>query len=180
MHFRETPIEGAFIIAPERHNDERGFFARTFCTHEFAAHGLDTTVAQCNLSHNAKRGTLRGMHYQRRPSSETKLVRCTRGAIFDAIVDLRPESPSYLTSFTVELSESNGLALYIPEMTAHGFLTLADDTDVFYQMGAVYAPEYAHGLRYDDPSIGIQWREPVRVIAPKDLDWPLLETHNTR
>lgn len=175
MIFIETALKGAFIIELERHTDERGFFARSFCAHEFEAHGLNPTVAQCNLSYNHTKGTLRGMHFQVPPASETKLVRCTRGAIYDVIIDLRPDSPTYLEHLAVELSAQTGRALYIPEMFAHGFQTLEDDTEVAYQMGEFYTPGYARGLRYDDPAFNIQWPLPVSIISEKDLAWPLFE-----
>lgn len=175
MIFIETALKGAFIIELERHTDERGFFARSFCAREFEAHGLNPTVAQCNLSYNHTKGTLRGMHFQVPPASETKLVRCTRGAIYDVIIDLRPDSPTYLEHLAVELSAQTGRALYIPEMFAHGFQTLEDDTEVAYQMGEFYTPGYARGLRYDDPAFNIQWPLPVSIISEKDLAWPLFE-----
>jgi len=174
--FFETALKGAYLIDPEPRVDPRGLFARTFCVEEFKAHGLDVFVAQCNLSLNFKQGTLRGLHYQASPASETKLVRCTAGAIFDVIVDLRPESSTYLGHYYIELTSENRRMLYIPGMFAHGFQTLVDDTEVFYQMGSSYIPAYQHGLRYDDPTLAIKWPIPVTKIADKDLAWPLLET----
>jgi dTDP-4-dehydrorhamnose 3,5-epimerase len=175
MRFTETRLKGAFIIDVERREDERGFFARTFCAREFAEHGLNTTFVQCHTSYNRLPGTLRGMHYQAPPAAESKLVRCTQGAIFDVIVDLRADSPTYLEHVAVELNAENRRQLYIPELFAHGFITLTADAEVAYQVGAFYSPEHERGLRYDDPALGIEWRTPVQVISRKDLDWPLLE-----
>ena len=176
MLFLETALKGAYLIDPEPRVDPRGLFARTFCVEEFKAHGLNVFVAQCNLSLNFKRGTLRGLHYQVSPASETKLVRCTAGAIFDVIVDLRPDSSTYLGHCRIELTSENRRMLYIPGMFAHGFQTLVNDTEVFYQMGSSYIPACQHGLRYDDPTLDIKWPIPVTEIADKDLAWPLLET----
>ena len=157
MIFRETKLKGAFIIEPERLEDERGLFARTFCEEEFKAHGLNSRVVQCNISFNKKKGTLRGMHYQVAPHEEAKLVRCTRGAIYDVIVDLRPDSPTFKQWVAVELTADNHRMLYIPEGFAHGFQTLEDNTEVFYQMSELYHPESARGVRWDDPVFGIEW-----------------------
>lgn len=176
MIFTETKLGGAFVIDPEFREDERGFFARTFCQHEFAAHGLKVDVAQANLSFNHRAGTLRGLHFQRPPAAETKLVRCTRGAIVDVIVDLRPGSPTYLQHVAVELSEDNRRALYVPELFAHGYQTLTDGAEVTYQVGEFYTPGAEGGLRYDDPRLGIAWPLPVTVISDKDAAWPLLTT----
>jgi dTDP-4-dehydrorhamnose 3,5-epimerase len=161
------------VVDLERHEDDRGFFARTFCAREFSNHGLQPVVAQANLSHNDHRGTVRGMHYQAAPAREAKLVRCTAGAIYDVIVDIRPSSPTYGEHFGVELSAENGRGLYIPEQFAHGFQTLADDTDVTYLMSEFFAPEHQRGLRYDDPGFGIDWPLPVSSISEKDRSWPL-------
>ena len=174
MIFTETKLKGAFIIDLEPRQDQRGFFARTFCAKEFEAHGLKPTIAQCNLSFNHKKGTLRGMHYQKPPCAETKVIRCIQGAIYGVIIDLRPDSPTYLSHIAVELSAENHKALYTPEEFAHGFQTLTDVTEVIYQMGEFYAPEYAAGLRYDDPALGIAWPLPVSEISERDLAWPLL------
>lgn len=176
MLFTETKLKGAFIIDLEQQPDNRGFFARTFCAKEFTAHGLNPTVAQCNLSFNYKKGTLRGMHYQVTPATETKLIRCTHGAIYDVIIDMRPESPTYLSHIGVELSAENRRALYVPEMFAHGFQTLTDDAEVVYQMGDFYAPKYQRGLRYDDPAFEIEWPIPVSEISEKDTNWPLFQS----
>jgi dTDP-4-dehydrorhamnose 3,5-epimerase len=172
MKFTETPLPGAFVIDLEPHPDERGFFARTFCAAEFAKHGLDARVVQCNLSSNAKAGTLRGMHFQHPPVSEAKLIRCVRGAIHDVVVDLRPDSATYLQHFALELSMENRRALFVPERFAHGFQTLMDLTEVEYQMSEFHTPGAAGGFRYDDPAFAIRWPLPVSVISPKDLAWP--------
>ena len=173
MIFTETPLKGAFVIEPEIIKDERGFFARTFCLEEFAAHGLNPNVAQCNISFNPKKGTLRGMHYQAKPREETKLVRCTLGAIYDVIIDLRPNSATSKRWFAVELSADNRKMLYIPEGFAHGFQTLEDNTEVFYQMSEFYAPEQARGIRWDDPAFAIKWPPaPERLISDKDQRYP--------
>ncbi|HLZ70241.1 MAG TPA: dTDP-4-dehydrorhamnose 3,5-epimerase [Dehalococcoidia bacterium] len=174
MQFTETALVGAFIVGLEEHGDERGFFARSFCAEEFREHGLQSAVVQCNTSFNYQRGTLRGMHYQLPPSAEVKLVRCTRGAIYDVIVDLRPGSPSYMQHIGVELSAENRLALYVPELFAHGYETLADGSEVAYQVSEFYAPGRERGLRFDDPRLAIAWPLPVQVISEKDAGWPLL------
>jgi dTDP-4-dehydrorhamnose 3,5-epimerase len=175
VKFSETDLKGAFVVELEAHVDERGFFARSFCARDFEAQGLNPVVAQCNISYNKQAGTLRGMHFQAPPVSETKLVRCTRGAIYDVILDLRPDSPTYLQHVALELSAENRKALYIPAMFAHGFLTLVDDTEVEYQMGEFYTPGYGRGLRYDDPVLNIQWPMDVRVISEQDKAWGLVE-----
>ena len=172
MRFTPAPLDGAWIIDLERREDPRGWFARTFCRREFEAHGLEPVIAQANISWNARKGTLRGMHYQVPPAAETKLVRCTRGALWDVIVDLRPDSPTFLRHFGVELTAENGRQLYVPELFAHGFLTLADDTEVAYQVGEFYTPGAERGIRHDDPALGIEWPEPVAVISEKDAAWP--------
>jgi dTDP-4-dehydrorhamnose 3,5-epimerase len=175
MRFTETRLKGAFIIDVERLEDERGFFARTFCAREFREHGLNATFVQCHISYNRMPGTLRGMHYQTLPAAESKLVRCTTGAIHDVIVDLRVGSPTYLEHISVELSGENRRQLYIPEMFAHGFVTLTPDAEVAYQVGDFYSPAHERGLRYDDPALNIEWGMPVQVISRKDRNWPLLE-----
>lgn len=172
MTFSETPLAGAFVIDLEPRADERGFFARTFCRLEFEAHGLNANVVQCNTSFNHKAGTLRGMHYQKALSREAKLVRCVRGSIQDVIVDLRPDSITYGRSFAVNLSDDNHRALYVPESFAHGFQTLADQSEIEYQMSEYYAPGTAAGYRYDDPAFAIDWPLEVTVISPLDLAWP--------
>ena len=175
MIFTETKLKGAFVLDLERREDERGFFARAFCQHEFADHGLKPVIAQGNIAFNVKRGTLRGMHFQFPPAAETKLVRCTRGAIYDVIVDLRPESDTYLEHIAVELSESNQRSLYVPERFAHGYQVLEDETETSYQVGEFYAPEHEGGLMYDDPRLAIEWPLEVTEISPKDAAWPSLD-----
>ena len=172
MIFEETALSGAFIIERERLEDERGFFARTWCQRELEEHRLETRLAQCNISFNRVEGTFRGMHYQEAPHEEVKLVRCTRGSILDIIVDLRPESPTYKEHLSVELSEDNRRMLYIPTRFAHGFLTLADNTEVFYQMSEFYAPEAARGFRWNDPAFEIQLPIEVIVISERDQTYP--------
>jgi len=172
MRFTPTRLSGAFILDPERREDARGHFARTFCRREFEAHGLKPDIAQANIAWNARKGTLRGMHYQVAPAAETKLVRCTRGALWDVIVDLRPDSPTFLEHVGVALSAENGRQLFVPELFAHGYITLADDTEAAYQVGEFYAPDAERGIRYDDPALGISWPVPVEVISDKDAAWP--------
>ena len=174
MIFTETELAGAFIIDLERREDDRGFFARMFCQNEFTEHGLKPVIAQANVGFNRRRGTLRGMHFQFPPSAETKYVRVTRGAVLDVIVDLRPESPTYLRHVAVELSAETGRGIYIPERFAHGYQALADDTETTYMVGEFYAPQYEGGLAHDDPRLGIEWPLPVREISPKDAAWPPL------
>jgi len=171
MIFTENKLKGSFVIDIERREDPRGFFARTFCQHEFEAHGLKPIIAQSNTAFNFKRGTLRGMHFQFPPAAETKLVRCTRGAILDIIVDLRPESPTYLQHIAVELSEDNYRALYVPMRFAHGYQALRDKTETSYQVGEFYTPGSEGGLLYNDPRLGLQWPLPVTVISDKDQAW---------
>ena len=173
MRFTETPLAGAFLVEMEPTADERGSFARSFCQNEFRSRGLDPVVAQCNVSHNRKRGTLRGLHYQAPPHEEAKLVRCTRGAIWDVIVDLRAGSKTRLKWFGEELTAENRRALYIPRGFAHGFQTLADDAEVFYQMSEFYHPECARGIRWDDPAIGIRWPLADPIVSERDRGLPL-------
>ncbi|MGQ0619151.1 MAG: dTDP-4-dehydrorhamnose 3,5-epimerase [Panacagrimonas sp.] len=172
MIFTPTPLKDAWVIELQTFSDARGSFARTFCAREFAEKGLKPTVVQGNLSYNHRKGTLRGMHYQLPPAMETKLVRCTRGAIYDVIIDLRPDSPSYLQHFGVELSAENRKAYYVPEMFAHAYLTLTDGAEVVYQVGEFYTPGFERGVRYDDPRFNIQWPVPIEVISDKDASWP--------
>ena len=174
MIFTETKLKGAFIIDLENREDDRGFFARSFCAKEFEDHGLKPTVAQCNLSFNHKKGTLRGMHYQIPPAAETKLIRCTQGAIYDVIIDMRPESPTYLQHVGVELTAENRRAFYVPEMFAHGYQALTDGAEVVYQVGEFYTPGYERGLRYNDPFFNIQWPVEVTEMSEKDQNWPLM------
>jgi dTDP-4-dehydrorhamnose 3,5-epimerase len=171
MIFTSTLLEGAFLIDVEPREDERGFFARTWCRQELAARGLDTEIAQASISYNRLRGTVRGLHFQRPPHEENKIVRCTCGAIFDVIVDLRPHSSSYLRWQGFELTAENRRAVYIPKGLAHGFQTLADHSEIAYQISAFHAPEAADGYRYDDASFGIAWPLPVAMISQRDLDW---------
>lgn len=174
MKFIETRLKGAFIIEPERLEDERGFFARTFCQKEFEAHGLNPRMFQCNISYNKHKGTLRGMHYQAAPMAEAKLVRCTRGTIYDVIIDLRPDSPTYCQWLAEELNAENSKMIYIPEGFAHGFQTLENDTEVFYQMSEFYSPEHARGLRWDDSVFWIEWPLNAKIISDKDNNYPLM------
>jgi len=168
MLFSETGLAGAFIVDLERREDERGFFAREFCQEEFKEHGLKPAVVQANLAFNIKSGTLRGMHFQYPPAAESKLVRCVRGAILDIIVDLRPESPTYLQHVAVELDEDNWRALYVPERFAHGYQALRDNTVTSYHVGEFYSPRAEGGLLHDDPALGLEWPMPVSVISEKD------------
>lgn len=172
MRFVETDVPGAWILEQERHADDRGFFARTWCARELAEHGLDPRLSQCSVSFNHRRGTLRGLHYQAPPRAEAKVVRCTRGALFDVAVDLRPDSPAFRRWVGVELTPENGRALYVPKGFGHGFLTLADSTEVAYEISEAYSPEHARGVRFDDPLLGIAWPGRVEVIAPRDRDYP--------
>lgn len=172
MLFTPLSIPGSYVLDIEPVEDERGFFARTFCREEFLAHGLNPHVVQCSVSCSLRRGTLRGMHYQAAPHAETKLVRCTRGAIYDVQLDLRPASPTYLRWIAVELTAANRRTVYIPEGVAHGFQTLADDTEVVYQMSHPFAPAAARGVRWNDPTFAIHWPADVRTISTKDLAYP--------
>jgi dTDP-4-dehydrorhamnose 3,5-epimerase len=172
--FTETKLIGAFIIDLERREDNRGFFARAFCQHEFTDHGLKPVIAQANIGFNRRRGCVRGMHYQYPPAAETKVVRCTRGAVLDIIVDLRPESPTYLEHISVELTADNHRAIYVPERFAHGYQALEDETETSYQVGEFYAPGAEGGLRYDDPALGLTWPLSVTEISDKDAGLPLL------
>lgn len=174
MKFIETELAGAFIVDLAPHEDNRGFFARLFCQQEFATHGLKPLVAQANVGSNRRRGTMRGMHFQFPPAAETKYVRCVRGAVLDIIVDLRPESPTYLRHVAVELSAANQRGIYIPERFAHGYQTLMDDTDTIYMVGEFYTPGVEGGLMYDDPALGLRWPLPVDVISDKDKSWKSL------
>jgi dTDP-4-dehydrorhamnose 3,5-epimerase len=172
--FTETPLAGAFIVDIERRGDDRGFFARSFCQREFEERGLKPLVAQCNVSFNVQRGIVRGLHFQFPPAAETKYIRCTRGAIVDLIVDLRPESATYLQHVMVELTADNRRGLYVPERFAHGYQVLIDDTETTYQVGEFYTPAAESGLRFDDPRLAIQWPLPPADMSAKDRAWPLL------
>jgi dTDP-4-dehydrorhamnose 3,5-epimerase len=174
MILEPLTLAKAFLVKPNRLEDDRGFFARTWCAREFAEHGLEPALSQCSISFNKGRGTLRGLHYQASPYAEAKLVRCTRGAIFDVIVDLRPASATYLRHCAVTLTADNRDAIYVPKGCAHGFLTLEDESEVLYQMSSDYVPTAARGVRWDDPAFGIAWPTAPDVIADRDRTWPLL------
>lgn len=174
MKFTATKLAGAWIVELDRLEDERGFFARSFCQREFDKLGMNTTVVQSNVSYNVSRGTLRGMHYQVAPAEETKLVRCTRGSIVDIIVDMRKDSPTYHQHIAVDLNADNHRSLFVPANFAHGFQTLEDDTEVMYMVSGFYTPECERGLRYNDPALNIQWPLPVEHVSDKDAQWPLL------
>jgi dTDP-4-dehydrorhamnose 3,5-epimerase len=180
MKFKNTPLEGAWVIELDAHKDDRGYFARTFCQKEFKAHGLATNIVQSNVSWSANAGTLRGMHFQKLPMSETKLVRCVRGSLFDVIVDLRSDSPTYLQHFGVELSGENMRMLYVPKGFAHGFITLVDNTEIQYMVSEYYEPSQEFGVRHDDPAFGIKWPVPVTEISEKDRKWPKYDLHRDR
>jgi len=175
MIFLETPLREAYVIEVEKNEDERGFFARSWCAREFAAKGLDHNLVQCNVSFNKRKGALRGLHYQTPPHAEVKLVRCTKGSLFDVIVDLRKDSPTFLKWFTVELTATNHRMLYIPKLFAHGFQTLEDDTEIFYQMSEFYEPAASKGLAWNDPKLGINWPDACRTMSQKDQAYPNLE-----
>jgi dTDP-4-dehydrorhamnose 3,5-epimerase len=175
VKFFKTKINGVFLIGPDLIVDERGFFARTWCKDEFLAAGLNPELVQCNISFNKKRGTIRGMHYQAEPFSEAKLIRCTMGSIYDVALDLRPLSPTYKQWISFDLNASNHQMVFIPEGVSHGFQTLTDHTEVFYQMSEKYHPESARGARWDDPAFGIKWPLPVSGISEKDKSYPLME-----
>jgi dTDP-4-dehydrorhamnose 3,5-epimerase len=177
--FDPTSIPGVVVVRPERHDDERGFFARLWCTDEFAAHGLDPRLVQTSVSWNRRRGTLRGMHYQVAPFEEAKLVSCVRGAVHDVVVDLRSDSPTLRRSLGLRLDAERLEMLYVPPGLAHGFLTLEDDTLVHYQMSQRHSPEHARGVRWDDPALGIRWPEDPVVISERDRCFPLLDTHRS-
>ncbi len=172
MKFHSTPLAGAYLIELEKRGDDRGFFARMFCEKEFGAAGLETSFVQVNNSLTSKRGTLRGLHYQLPPAAEAKVVRCVRGALYDAIVDLRPQSPSYKQWFGAELTAENRLMMYVPRGFAHAFLTVADDTEALYLVSNFYAPEQERGVRFNDPTFGIDWPITPTDISPKDAAWP--------
>lgn len=176
MKFQESPLAGAYTIEMDRLEDERGFFARSYSAEEFAARGLPAAMPQSSVSFNARRGTLRGLHYQAEPHAEDKLVRCTAGAIYDVIVDLRPDSPTARRWFGVELSAANHRSLFVPKGLAHGFMTLRDDTEVLYMISVPYAPGFERGLRWNDPAIGISWPTAPSVVSARDAAYPLLGT----
>jgi len=172
MKFLETPLKGAFIIDLEKREDERGFFARTWCRNEFESHGIYRLPVQSNLSYNKKAGTMRGMHYQASPFQESKLLRCVSGSVYDAIIDLRKDSPTFMQWFGIELNEENGIALFIPEDFAHGFMTLKDNSEIMYQVSAFYTPGSERIVRYNDPSFNIQWPMEATIISEKDKNAP--------
>lgn len=175
MTFTKGDIAGSYVIDLQKHGDDRGFFARVFCQDEFADHGLPRDMVQMNLSYSAMKGTVRGLHYQVAPHEEAKYIRCTRGAVYDVTVDVRPSSPTFKQWMGVELTQENYRMVYVPEGCAHGYLTLVDDSEVNYQVSAFYAPEAERGLRYDDPAIAIEWPTDVRVVSEKDRSWPAFE-----
>jgi dTDP-4-dehydrorhamnose 3,5-epimerase len=175
MIFQETPLSGAYVIEPERINDNRGFFARVWCKKELSQLGLTSELVQSNIGFNLCKGTLRGLHFQKPPYAETKILRCTRGAIFDVIVDLRTTSPTYKDWFGVELSDENCRMIYVPEGFAQGYVTLADHTEINYHTSEVFTPAAAFGVRFDDPAFGIQWPVAAAVISEQDRNWPLLD-----
>jgi dTDP-4-dehydrorhamnose 3,5-epimerase len=172
MIFTETKLKGAFIIEPEKLEDDRGFFARSWCQREFEAHGLSPRLAQCSISFSKQKGTLRGMHYQLPPCEEAKLVRCTSGSIYDAIIDLRAASPTFRQYFGLALTAHNHTMLYVPEGFAHGFLTLEDNTEVFYQISEFYSPQHARGVRWNDPAFAIEWPFPPSTLSDRDRSCP--------
>jgi dTDP-4-dehydrorhamnose 3,5-epimerase len=175
MIFTESPLRGAYVVELERLTDERGFFARSYCAEEFAARGLGLELRQCSVSYNARKGTLRGMHYQGAPHEEHKLVRCTAGAIFDVIIDVRESSPTYRHWFGTELTAANRRSLFIPPGFAHGFLSLTDHAEVYYMISVAHAPEFSRGLRWNDPVFGIDWPLAPTVISARDAAYPLLD-----
>jgi dTDP-4-dehydrorhamnose 3,5-epimerase len=175
MRIRSTQIAGVALVELERREDDRGFFARSFSRQEFDDAGLESVVDQCNVAYNHHAGTVRGLHYQVDPAPEAKLVRCTRGAVLDVVVDMRPGSPTRLQHLAVELTPDDGTALYVPPFFAHGYQTLAEATEVLYQVSAPYTPGAERGLRFDDPILGLRWPLPVTAISPKDREWPLLD-----
>lgn len=179
MKFIETPLRDAYVIEIEPHRDERGFFARSWCTREFRERGLNARLVQCNVSFNQRKGVLRGMHYQADPFPEAKLVRCTRGRIFDVIVDLRPESVSFRKWYGIELAEGGIEMVYVPEGFAHGFQTLEDNTELLYLMSEFYHPECSRGVRWDDPAISIQWPIPDPIVSDKDRSYEYLDKQNS-
>lgn len=172
MIFKTTPVSGVYVIEPEPRQDERGMFARTFCAAEMQEHGLKSNFVQCNISFNYRRGTVRGLHWQEVPASECKLIRCTSGALYEVIIDMRPWSPTHLQHFGIELSAANRRMLFIPDLFAAGYQALADNTEAAYQVTEFYTPETEHGVRYDDPAFGINWPLPVTALSAKDRSWP--------
>lgn len=178
MIFSETPIPGAFVIEPTRIEDHRGFFARIWCTHELEQQGLETRLVQSNVGFSLRKGTLRGLHFQEPPHAEVKIVRCTKGSVFDVIVDLRPESPTYTRWFGSELSADNCTMLYIPQGCAQGYITLVDNTEIYYHTSDFYHPKSASGIRFDDPEFGIVWPVEISIISQQDRQWPDYSSRN--
>lgn len=179
MMFTEAHLTGVFVIEPEKLEDLRGFFARTWCQREFDLRGLNPRLVQCSTSFNKKSGTLRGMHYQVAPHAETKLVRCTSGSIHDTVIDLRPGSATFLKHFSIMLTDQNRTMLYVPEGCAHGFQTLEDDTEVFYQMSEFYCPNCSRGVRWNDPAFGLKWPDATRIMSERDWSFPDFQAHQT-
>jgi len=175
LHFTETGIAGAWVIDPSPHGDDRGRFMRAWCAREFAEHGLDFVPVQANMGFSVRKGTVRGMHFQGEPALEAKLVRCTRGTIFDVVLDLRPESLSYGKWYGVELSAENGRMLYVPQGCGHGYQTLEEGTEMYYMTSEFYTPSAVRGVRFDDPAFGIQWPLVPTVVSEQDRNWPLVE-----
>ncbi len=175
MKFAETPLKGAYLVDLDRLEDERGFFARSFCEKEFSAQGLASRFVQCNVSYSRRKGTLRGLHYQEEPRAEDKLVRCTMGAVYDVVVDIRQTSPTYLKWFGTEISAENRRAVFVPRGFAHGFQTLVDDSEVLYQMSEFFHPGSARGIRWDDPSLRITWPMRETILSEKDRSYPFIE-----
>jgi dTDP-4-dehydrorhamnose 3,5-epimerase len=175
MHFRECDVSGAWLIDPAPHRDERGYFSRAWCSREFAEHSISFTPVQANMGYSVRKGTIRGLHYQVAPALEAKLVRCTRGAVFDVVADLRQESATYLRWYGTELSAGNGRMLYVPEGCAHGCQSTEDDSEIYYMTSALYSPNDARGVRYDDPALAIRWPLPASSVSAQDRGWPLLE-----
>ncbi|PZO37023.1 MAG: dTDP-4-dehydrorhamnose 3,5-epimerase [Shackletoniella antarctica] len=174
MIFEEIPLRGVFTVSLDQRKDDRGFFSRAYCTQEFEDHGLKPVGIQCNLASNYLKGTLRGLHYQVQPAAEAKFFRCIQGANYHVIVDMRPDSPTYLNHYGIELSAENRLGLYVPELFAHGYQALTDDSEAFYMVSEYYTPGCERGLRHDDPALNIRWPLPVTTISEKDTAWPLL------
>lgn len=180
MQFQECTIRDARVIEPAPHLDARGRFMRAWCSREFADHSIDFRPVQGNMAYSARQGTIRGMHYQVSPALEAKLVRCTRGSVFDVVADLRPHSPTYLQWYGTELSADNGRMLLVPEGCAHGCLSLEDDTEILYLASAFYAPDHARGVRFDDPALGIHWPVEISIVSAQDRAWPLIDDIRTR
>jgi dTDP-4-dehydrorhamnose 3,5-epimerase len=172
MRFKETPVEGAYVIDVNRIGDSRGYFGRLWCEREITEQGLVSSIKQCNIGFSPLRGTLRGLHYQRSPHQEVKIVRCTRGSVFDVVVDIRPDSPTYCDWYGIELNPENASMLYVPEGCATGYLTLEEDSEIYYLTSEFYAPDSASGVRYDDPAFGIQWPGDIIVLSDNDMNWP--------